>query len=122
DDGLRHLVERVEGVKEFLLRLLALSQELDVVDEEDVALVAELAAEVRHLVITDALDELVGELLARQVDDSRRGVLGEDRVAHGVEQVRLPQPRAAVDEEWVVGAPRTLGDGCRWGGRGPGAL
>jgi hypothetical protein len=60
DDLFAGFVQGVEGVKEFLLDAFLAGQELDVVDEDHIAL-AEAAAEFDELVVLDRLDEFVGE-------------------------------------------------------------
>src|SRR5699024_2054662 len=66
-------------------------------------------------VVTDAVDEVVGELLGVHVPDPHARVHVAGVVANGVQQVRLAQTGLAVDEQRVVGAGRRLGD--RQGGR-----
>ena len=105
-------VERVEGVEELFLRLLAASEELDVVDEEHVALAAVARAEVVHLVVLDGRDEVVREPLGRHVDDPRARVLVVHAVGNRVHEVGLAEAGAAADEERVV-APRAAAAGRR---------
>ena len=88
---------------------LALGDELDVVDEEHVDAPVSVP-EVLHLLLANGVDEVVRELLARRVEDPLAGELRGDRVADGVHQVGLAQAHAAVQEERVVGVPRTLRD------------
>src|SRR5713101_3607110 len=57
-------VERVEGMKEFLLGALAAGQELDVVKNQGVD-AAELFLELAHPVASQRADELVHENLGR---------------------------------------------------------
>ncbi len=66
DDLLVRVVQGVEGVEELLLRPLAVLQELDVVDQQDVD-VAVAALERAGLVVAQAVDEVVGELLGGDV-------------------------------------------------------
>ena len=110
DDLLVGVVQRVEGVEELLLRLHLALQELDVVDEQDVD-VAVAALEVRRLVVADAVDEVVGELLGVHVAHPHVRVEVARVVADRVEQVGLAQPGLAVDEQRVVRLGRRLGDG-----------
>ena len=56
-------------------------------------------------------DELVGELLAGDVDDALARARVAHRVADGVHEVRLAEADAAVEEERVVGVAGSLGDG-----------
>ena len=103
------LVERVEGVEELLLEALLALEELDVVDEQEVV-VAVALLEALDALVAERVDEVVDERLARHV--AHRHVPG---VLHHVlrdrlEQVRLPEAGAAVDEERVVRLRRRLGD------------
>ena len=104
------VVQRVEGVEELLLRLHLALQELDVVDEQDVD-IAVATLEVGRLVVADAVDEVVGELLGVHVPHHDLRVQALGVVAHGVQEVGLAQAGAAVDEQRVVGLGRGLGDG-----------
>src|SRR4029077_4783152 len=103
------LVEGVEGVEELLLGTELVGQELDVVDEQNVG-VAEALAEATALAAADGADELARELLDRHVTDGQAVVELLNVVADRVKQVRLPEPRAAVDEERVVRLAGLLGD------------
>ena len=57
------------------------------------------------------------ELLGVQVEDPRVGPVGEERVADGVDQVRLAEADAAVDEQRVVHEAGRAGDVQRGGAR-----
>ena len=59
-------------------------------------LLAVARAELVHLVVLQRLDELVRELLGRDVEDARVRPLGEDAVRDGVHQVRLAEAGAAA--------------------------
>ena len=107
-------MQRVEGVEELLLRLLLALQELDVVDEEHVD-IAIAALEIGGLVVADAVDEVVGELLGVHVAHFEVGVEVAAVVTDGVEQVGLAQSGVAIDEERVV---RPGGGLAHRGGRG----
>ena len=108
-DLLAVLVDRVERVEELFLRPLLVGDELDVVDEEQVD-PAVAGPELVDLALLDRGDELVGELLARRVDDALARELGDDLVADGVHQVGLAEADAAVQEERVVGVAGALRD------------
>ena len=110
DDLLAAVVEGVERVEELLLRLLAPLERLDVVDEEDVRR-AVAVLERADAPVAQGVDELVGERLHRDVGQRQLRVVRGHEVADRVEQVRLAQAHAAVDEEGVVGARRRLGHG-----------
>ena len=77
------VVERVEGVEEFLLRALAAGEELHVVDDQHVD-APEAALELVHAVAPQGGDELVHERLGRQIDDARVLVAVEHLVTDGV--------------------------------------
>ena len=108
-DLLALVVDGVEGVEELLLRPLLVRDELDVIDEQQVdAPVA--GPEVVDAALLDAGDELVGELLAGDVDDPLAREASDDRVADGVHQVGLAEAHAAVQEQRVVGVAGALRD------------
>ena len=109
DDLLAVLVDRVERVEELFLGPLLVGDELDVVDEEQVDPPV-AGPELVDLALLDRGDELVGELLARRVDDPLARELGDHLVADGVHQVGLAEADAAVQEERVVGVAGALGD------------
>ena len=115
-------MQRIEGVEELLLRLLLALQELDVVDEQDVDVVAVAALERRGAVVTDRVDEVVRELLGADVSHPQLRVVVVHVVTDRVQQVGLAEPRVAVDEQGVVGLARLLGDGDGGGVREPVAL
>ena len=111
---LRGLVEGVEGVEELLLERLLALDELDVVDEEHVAL-AVPPLERAGRVVADRLDELVHERLGGDVADVEpREVLGHV-VPDRLEQVGLSEAGRPDDEQRVVGPGGRLGDRERRG-------
>ena len=74
------------------------------------SIVAVAALERLRLVVADAVDEVVGELLGVHVAHPDAGVEVARVVADRVQQVGLAQPGLAVDEQRVVGLGRRLGD------------
>src|SRR5215210_4526022 len=95
-------VEVVEGVEEFLLRSLLAGDELDVIDQEEID-GAVLGTELGGPVIADRVDELVREALRGQIEQAKRRKEARDLVPDGVEQVRLAEANATIDEERVIG-------------------
>ena len=77
-DLLVGLEQRVERVEELVLRAVLAGEELDVVDQQHVAALAVLAAELVHLPVADAVDVLVHERLGREVQDAPLRVLLAD--------------------------------------------
>jgi hypothetical protein len=104
DDLLAGLVKRVERVKELLLRLRLACKEVDVVDQEQVAPLAEAVAEVVHALVLEGLHEFVHEALGADVDDARARPLLPDAIGDRVHEVRFAEPRAPADEQRVVAA------------------
>ena len=98
-------------MEELLLEALLVLDELDVVDEQDVAPpVAALEGAVA--VGADGVDEVVQEVLGGDVAHAHRpGSCCAHVVADGVQEVGLAQPGVAVDEQRVVGPGRLLGHG-----------
>ena len=101
-------------MEELLLEALAVLDELDVVDEQHVAL-AVLAFEREGGLRADGVDEVVQEVLGRDVEHAHRRVVVLDVVADRVEQVGLAEPRRPVDEQRVVGLARRLCNGLGGG-------
>ena len=101
-DLLVRLVQRVEGVEELLLNPLLAGQKLDVVNQQHVRLPVFLA-ESGELVVLDAVNVFVGELLGGDVGDARALLVADDMLADGVQQMRLAQADAAVKEKRIVG-------------------
>src|SRR5690348_14198183 len=99
-------MEVVERVEELFHRPLLAGDELDVVDQEQVG-GAVAAAKLLVASPADGGDKVVGKLLRRDVDHPQ--ATGEQRVAHGMQQVRLAESYAAVNEYRVVGLARVLG-------------
>ena len=113
DDLLVGLDHRVEQVEEFLLGAALAAEELDVVDQQDVERAVVPLELLEALVLVGADD--VGDVGLRVgVADLGGRVLRQDVVADRLDQVRLAQPHAAVDEQRVVGR-RMLGDLQRGG-------
>src|SRR5258707_15333926 len=98
DDLLVDLMQRVEGVEELFFRAVLAGQELHVVDEQHVDR-AVLVAELSHAGGSDRGDDLVGELLGREVDDSlaRKSVM--NLVADGVHEVGFAEAHASVEKQ-----------------------
>ena len=101
DDLLLRIVQGVEGVEELLLGLDLGLQELDVVDQQDVD-VAICPSELCSAIGADGVDEVVGELLGGDVLHPYVVVIAEHVGADGVQQMRLAEPRTAIDEQRVV--------------------
>ena len=114
DDLLRGALEVVVGVKELLLEALFALHELDVVDQEDVA-IAIATLESQGGRGAQGVDEVVHERLGRDVEDLAAGVVLGDVVPDGVKKMGLAEPGVPVDEKGVVGTSGCFGHGL--GGR-----
>ena len=108
DDLLVRLDQRVEQVEELFLRAALAAEELDVVDQQQVERAVIALEIVERLVLVGAHD--VGHVrLGMDVADLRGRILLQDLVADRLDQVRLAEAHAAVDEQRVV-RRRMLGD------------
>ena len=103
-------MQRVEGVEEFFLRALLAGKELDIVDHQDVDRPVFLAEEF-GLALLDGADDLVGELLTRDVEHAHLGVVLQHAVADGVHEMCLAEADAAVHEKRVVDLAWRFGNG-----------
>ena len=101
DDLLARLLEVVEGVEELLLRGALAGNELDIVHHEDIGS-AETVTELLVAVGLHGGDQLVGKVLAGDVDDVHLRMQLVGIVADGVHEMGLAKAHAAVDEQGVV--------------------
>ena len=104
------LIEGVEGVEKFLLSLDFLGQKLHIVYHQKVDM-AVLLAKCLGGVVTDGVNQLVGEFFAGNVQYPLGGIIFQHLVADGVHEMGLAQAYAAVHEQGIVGLARLLGHG-----------
>ncbi len=97
------LVKRVERMKELFLCTFAVSQEVNVIDDEHVDMAIAMA-EIVHLPALHAIEELVDEGVAAQVADRCIGLVTQQGVTDRLEQVGFAQAHASVNEKRVVGS------------------
>ena len=108
--------QRIEGVEELLLSSVLAAEELDIVDQQQIQRVVVLLEAVEGLVLVSA--HYVGHvLLGVNVADLGVGIAILHQVADGLQQVRLAQAHAAIDEQRVVCGAGVLGDLQRRGPR-----
>ena len=98
----------LEHMEELFLRALLVRQELDVVDQQHIQRLV-IVLEAVDGVAPDGLDQVLHELVRRDVADDRPRLALLDGVAHRLHQVGLAQAHAAVNEEWVVGTAGAVG-------------
>ena len=91
-------MQEVEGVEELLLGSFLALHELDVVDEQYVAVVAVATLERVRGVGADGVDELGDEGFRGHVAHAALGIHLLDIVPDGLEEVGLAEARIAVDE------------------------
>src|SRR6185436_1865198 len=89
-------VQRIERMEEFLLRGLFPGDELNVVNQEDVNVAVLVPKRIRGMG-ADRIDQVVGEIFGGNV--KRLQPARAARITNGLEQVRLAQPHAAIQEE-----------------------
>src|SRR5215216_1060018 len=114
DDLLARRMQGVEGMDELLLRLLLALEHLDVVDQERVELSVPPLEELRP-VPAQGGDELGREPFGGGVVDRELRATPAQIVGDRPQEMRLSEPRWAVEEERVVGLARELGHGQRGG-------
>ena len=116
DDLRSRLVERVECMEELLLDSLLVLEELHVVDEQEVVRAVSLLETLDSLV-TQGVDEVVHERLARDVSHGEVARVLADVLRDRLHEMRLAESGTAVDEERVVGLGGCFGNGERGGVR-----
>ena len=103
-------MQRVERVEELFFGAVLAGQELDVVDEQHVdgsVFVPELA----HASRGYGGDDLVGELLRREVNNALAREAVVDLVADCMHEVRLAQTDSSIEEQGVVAVAGSFRDG-----------
>ena len=116
DDLLLRQMEGIEGVEELILRAVLVAEKLDVVYQQNVRRLAVARAKLLHqadaarllALVQHRPDEVRDELLAGHHRDPPVRVLAMNLVPDGVQEVRLPQPDAPVEEQGVVFRPRRI--------------
>lgn len=93
------IVEGIEGVKQGLLSLRFADHELDILYDEHIG-TPEFATELLGFLLSDRSHELVGELLAADVNHLE-AVFGSF-VSYGLRKMGFAQARSAVDEKRIV--------------------
>ena len=101
-------------VEEFFLNPLLARQKLNVVNQKHIGLTI-FPPKSGQLIVLDAVNVFVGELLGGKVSDPRSLSVGHHVVPNGVQQMRLAQTNPAMQEQRVVRFPRLLGDRQRGG-------
>ena len=110
DDLFVRFMERIEGVEKLFLCAFPPRQELHVVDDQHVG-ASELVLELRHPVALDVHHQLVGERFRRQIHDPLASVAAQRRMSDRIDEVRLSEAYAAIDEERVVTVAGPFADG-----------
>ena len=116
DDLRAGFVEGIEGVEELLLNPLLVLEELHVVDEQEVVRAVSLLETLDSLV-TQGVDEVVHERLARDVPHGEVARVLADVLRNRLHEMRLAESGTAVDEERVVGLGGRFGNSERGGVR-----
>ena len=107
-DLLVRVVEGVEGMEELFLDTFLALDELNVIDQQHVD-ISVAPFEGDFAVVTQGVDEIVGEFFGGDVLDPHPGKQPLGVVAGGMQEVSLAQAGSAVDEQWVVAAAGTFG-------------
>jgi len=97
-------------VEEFLLRLDLAGDELDIVHQQHRGLPVFLP-KLGVAVLPDGADQLVGEVVALDIDDAGLRPALLHQMSDGVQQMGLAQTGIAVDEQGVVALRRLLRHG-----------
>ena len=105
-----HVVDRVVGVEELLLGALLADEKMDVVHKPQVH-ASIPAAELRAAVFAQGRDVVVGECFSGDVCDPCVRADLHNELSDSLHQVGLAQPRAAVDEQRIIGLAGAFGDG-----------
>ena len=89
-------------MEKLVLRLLLTGDELDIVHQKQIH-IAVLIVKILGRAVFDGAHELVGKLVALDVDDALFRIALVDGVADGQQQVGFAEAGVAVDKEGIVG-------------------
>ena len=93
-------IDGVEGVEEFFLGGAFVGEEVHVVDDKDIE-TTEALMKCVALTILNRVDKLVGEIFTRDVLPAKARMTLLQFVADTLEQMRLAQSAAAMDEQRI---------------------
>ncbi len=105
DDLFVLMIDAVERVEELFLSLLAPSEELDIVHQQDVTVISVSFPKIIDRVVLERPDKLVGELFCGEIDDLSIRLIAEDSMSDRVNQMCLAQPDTSINEEWIIARP-----------------
>ena len=101
--------QRIEGIEEFFLGAVLSAEELDIVDEQQIQRVVVLLESVEGFVLVGPYD--IGYILfCMDIADLRLRAALLNQVPYRLQQMRLPQAHATIDEQWVVCSSRVFRD------------
>ena len=101
DDLLSRRIDGIEGVQKLFLRGLFVGQEVDVIDQQHIDASKAMPKRIA-IVALDGIDEVIGKLLAGDVNAIELRVLLLDAIIDRLQQVRFAEPAPAVNEQRVV--------------------
>src|SRR4029077_1163911 len=99
-----------ERVEKFFLRPLLSTEELNIVDQEQVGL-AITFSEFDQIVVLNRVDELVDEKLARKIHHLHAFLFDHHVLADRLHEVRLAEAHAAINKKGVVSSGWRLCNG-----------
>ena len=100
-------MQRIENVEELFLGLFLSTEELDVVNDQQIDLAIE-KGEVADAVVLDSLNELIRKALAGDVKNICIGAIRVQVVSYGLNKVGLAQADASVQKKWIEARPAGL--------------
>ena len=104
------LKKLIEGMEEFLLGGFLTGNKLDIIDEEQISFPV-FAPELDVFTGLDGSDQLVGELVALDIDDVGIRLFLPDPVGDGVQQMGLAHAGRSVDEQGIINIAGIVGNG-----------
>src|SRR5437764_11198340 len=107
-------MQRVESVEELFLHPLFISQELNIVNQQNVN-IAELGPERDPPGITQRINQFIGEFFTGNVADGSLRLAALDFVANGLHQVGLPHSHTAIEKQRIVSLGRPFSHRLRGG-------
>src|SRR5262249_61298385 len=98
-------------MEELLLRRILATDELNIVDHQQIDR-AELLLEIHRRLVAQCPDELVHELFGRKINDLAVAGMLADVPCHGMHQMRLAEPYPAIEKERIERHGVNRADAC----------
>lgn len=115
DDLLLFELEVIEDIMEYLLGLVFISEELHIIDEQDIHII-EFLEDIGELIGPESRDDLIDQLACRKIDHYLLRMFRHDIISYRLHQMGLSESHRPIEEKRIIGLSRT-GSDCLCSGK-----